>query len=392
MDDPTIKCPKCGAEIKLTESLAAPLLESTRAQFEQQLNDQRTLVAEEEAKKARRAVAIELDEKNRNVNELQEVLKERECKLIEAQKSQAEVLRKQRELDDAIREADLKVEKRVQESLVDVRNKAKLEVDDELKLKVVEKEQTILSMQRQIEELKRRAEQGSQQLQGEAQEIELESQLRRAFPFDSIDPVPKGEHGVDIVHGIRATNGQKCGMIVWEAKRTKNWNDNWLAKVRDDQRATQAEVAIIVSQALPDGVDTFDLIDGIWVSSQRCAIPMGIVLRHWMIECAALRQAGEGQQTKMEMIYQYLTGPRFRHRIEAIVERSSDMIADLDRERKSTTRLWAKREEQIRCVIESTAGMYGDLQGIAGKSLKEIEGLSQTLLLEDESEPTKDPL
>jgi hypothetical protein len=390
MSEPTIKCPKCGTEIKLTESLAAPLLESTRVQFEQQLIEQRALITENEARKARRAIAIELDDKDRNLIELQEVLKERESKLVEAQKSQADLIRKQRELDDAKREIDLTVEKRVQDSLVEVRDRAKLEIDEELKLKVVEKEQTIVSMQRQIEELKRRAEQGSQQLQGEAQELELESRLRQAFPFDSIDPVPKGEHGVDIVHGIRASHGQQCGMILWEAKRTKKWNDNWLAKIRDDQRAAQAEVAVIVSQALPNGVDSFDLIDGIWVASQRCAIAVGIMLRHWIIEVSVVRQAGEGQKTKMELIYQYLTGQQFRHRIEAIVEKSSDLMADLEKERKSTTRLWAKREEQIRCVIESTAGMYGDLQGIAGRSLKEIEGLSQTLLLEDESDLTKE--
>ena len=130
-----------------------------------------------------------------------------------------------------------------------------------------------------------------------------------------------------------------------------------------------------MSQAMPPGMDTFNLIDGIWVTSIRCAIPVAIALRQSIIELFAARQAGEGQQTKMELIYQYLTGPRFRHRIEAIVEKFADMHDDLDKERKTMTKLWARREEQIRCVVDSTAGMYGDLQGIAGKSLQEIEGL-----------------
>ena len=139
-------------------------------------------------------------------------------------------------------------------------------------------------------------------------------------------------------------------------------------------------LALIVSQALPKGLEHFDHIEGVWVTSPRCAVPVAIALRQTLIELAAARIVGEGQQTKMEMVYQYLTGPRFRHRVEAIVERFSAMQDDLDRERKATVRLWAKREEQIRGVIEATAGMYGDLQGIAGRSFQEIEGLEIPLL------------
>jgi hypothetical protein len=139
-------------------------------------------------------------------------------------------------------------------------------------------------------------------------------------------------------------------------------------------------VALIVSHALPKGLQTFDQIDGVWVTEPRCAVAVAIALRESLIALSAARLAGEGQQTKMEVMYQYLTGPRFRHRIEAVVERFTDMQADLDRERKTMTRLWAKREEQIRGVVESTAGLYGDLQGIAGRSLLEIDGLELPLL------------
>ena len=173
---------------------------------------------------------------------------------------------------------------------------------------------------------------------------------------------------------------QPCGTILWETKRTKSWSDGWLPKLRDDQRAAKADLALLVSQVVPKSVVAFDLIDGVWIAEYRCAIPVGIVLRQSLIELSAVRQAGEGQQTKMAMVYQYLTGPRFRHRIEAIVEKFSDMQEDLDRERKTMTRLWAKREAQLRGVIESTAGMYGDLQGIAGKTLQEIDGLGMQLL------------
>jgi len=252
-----------------------------------------------------------------------------------------------------------------------------------LKLKVAEKEEMIAGMQRTIEELKRKAEQGSQQLQGEVQELDLEALVHTAFPTDVLEPVAKGELGADLLQLVIGPVGQQCGKILWESKRTKNWSDGWLAKLRDDQRTAKAEIAIIVSQVLPKGVDSFNLVDGIWVTSPRCAIPVAIALRHSLIELANARQAGEGQQSKMELVYQYLIGPRFRHRIEAIVEKFSDMHEDLEKERKTMTRLWAKREEQIRCVVESTAGMYGDLQGIAGKTLKEIEGLNIGLLTID---------
>jgi hypothetical protein len=174
--------------------------------------------------------------------------------------------------------------------------------------------------------------------------------------------------------------GQLCGTILWESKRTKNWSDGWLPKLRDDQRAAKAEIALLVTQVLPKGVEAFDFIDGVWVTESRCAIPVAIALRQSLVELATARQAGEGQKTKMELVYQYLTGPRFRHRVEAIVEKFEDMQSDLDKERKTMTRLWAKREEQIKGVIETTVGMYGDLQGIAGRTMQEIEGLETRLL------------
>jgi hypothetical protein len=153
-----------------------------------------------------------------------------------------------------------------------------------------------------------------------------------------------------------------------------------LARLREDQRSAKADVALIVSQALPKGLQAFDFVDGVWVTEPRYAVAVAIALRESLIALSAARLAGEGQQTKMELVYQYLTGPRFRHRIEAVVERFTDMQADLDSERKAMMRLWAKREEQIRGVVEATAGLYGDLQGIAGRSLLEIDGLEVPML------------
>ena len=421
MTEPTLTCPNCGTEIKLTESLAAPLIKATRRQFEEKIaekeadvakregqiraqrksleNAQKAIdeevaeklkselgvVAKEEARKAKLAVAADLEAKAKDVADLQEILQKRDQKLAEAQKAQADILVKQRELDDEKRELDLTIEKRVQASVEEVRRKAKKEVEDELKLKVTEKEEQIASMQRKIEDLKQKAEQGSQQLQGEVMELELENTLRTRFPFDSIEPVAKGEFGGDVVQRVVSPSGLACGSILWESKRTKNWSNAWLAKLRGDQRAAKAEICLLVSQALPKDVESFEQIDGVWIAGPKYALPLAAVLRQTLIEVANSKLSQEGQQTKTELVYEYLTGPRFRHRIEAIVEKFSDMQADLDREKKTMTRLWAKREAQIQGVIESTVGMYGDLQGIAGRALKEIEGLEIPLLELDPS-------
>jgi len=422
MSEPTVICPQCGNEIKLTESLAAPLLASIRQEYEQRLTQkdadmakreqliqqreatlqktkdtldeqvaqkvqqERARIVAEEAKKAKLALGGDLEQKTKEISDLQEILKQRDAKLAEAQKAQAEVTRKQRELEDARRELELTVAKRVQAELDVAREKAKKEAEEELKLKVLEKDQTITAMQKQIEDLKRRAEQGSQQLQGEVQELELEALLSAKFPRDTIQPVPKGEFGGDVLQRVIGPLGQSCGAILWESKRTKNWSDGWLPKLREDQRAAKADVAVIISQALPKEVETFECIDGVWVAHPKVALPVAMSLRQTLIEVAGARHASEGQQTKMEMVYQYLTGPRFRQRIEAIVEAFSSMKKDLDVEKKALTRQWAKREEQIERVMQATVGMYGDFQGIAGKTLQEIEGLEFQAMLDFKGE------
>ena len=424
MSEPTITCPNCKQEIKLTESLAAPLVEATRNRFEQllsqkdmdvvrreneidvakeklanakksldekvsvkvedQLIKERTRIVDEETKKAKKAVSSDLAQKEKELAELQTVIEINQEKLAEAQSAQASIIKKERELDDARREIGLTVEKGIRDKLVETRERAKREAEESLKLNIAEKDQTISSMQSKIEDLMKKADQGSQQLQGEVQELELEENLRREFSLDVIEPVPKGEFGGDVVQRVVSVSGQPCGMILWESKRTKNWSDGWLPKLREDQRAAKADIAVIVSQSLPKGLDTFQTIDGVCVTHPRLVLPVATLLRQSLIEVAQSRQAIQGQQAKTEMVYDYLTSPRFRQRIEAIVEAFSTMQTDLEREKKVITKQWAKRDEQINRVMKSTVGMYGDLQGIAGKSLQEIESLEMQLLEVDE--------
>ncbi len=414
-----IVCPKCNTSIELTELLKAPLIVKARKQFERQLAQkkaefakrelrlraqqhaltkarqameekvaqtlerERQSVAKAEKKKAKLALAHDLKDRDLLLAELQRNLSAKNAKLAEAQKAHAEVLRRGRELDDAKREINLTIERKVQDSLVAVRAKAKAEVENAMRGLVSKKETQLAGMQRQIEELRRKSEQGSQQLQGESLERELESLLRDRFPHDQIEPTLKGHFGGDLLQRVFSPKGEPCGRILWEAKRTKAWTDKWLAKLRFDQRAAKAEVALIVSDVLPQGVHTFDLIDNVWVTKMRFAIPLSTALRQSLIDLATSRQATQGQKTKAEIVYRYLTGPRFRHRIEAIVEKFTDMQTDLDRERKAMNRVWARREQQLLGVLDASAGLYGDIQGIVGRAMPEIEGLDFHAITEE---------
>jgi hypothetical protein len=411
MTDPIITCPNCKSEIKLTESLAAPLLDSTRRQFERKLAEKETEVARreatireqqeavakaklaidqqvsekleavrvkiaaEETNKARLLFSTDLDQKTRELSSLQEVLKERDEKLRVAQSAQAELIRKQRELDDAKREFDLTVEKRVQESLATVREKAKQEAEEGLRLKVAEKEEIIEGMKRQIEHLQRKAERGSEQLHGEVLELELEDVLRQQFPTDSILAVPKGTHGGDIIQVVNDSSGVECGIILWETKRTKNWNDAWLPKFRDDQREAKAHFAVLVSFELPKGLTTFDNVQGVWVTCPACALPLAQALRLGLLQLANHRRAADGKQSKMELLYDYLSGQEFRHRIEGIVECFIALKEDLDSEKRAMQRAWSKREKQLERATAQAAGLHGDLSGLIGKALPAIDHL-----------------
>lgn len=401
LPEPTIQCPHCRGDIKLTESLAAPFIRAREAEFKrheaalrdreaalrrereslerqvaEQVATERKKLEEEAQRKARLALGTELESKARELAEANELLKLRDQKLAEAQRAQAGLIRQQREVEEQKREIELTVEKRVTEAIGAVRSKARQEAEGELKLKVTEKDQVIQSMQRQIEELRRKAEQGSQQLQGEVQELELESLLASTFAFDTITRVPKGEFGGDVLHRVVMNQtGAVCGTILWESKRTKTWSDGWLAKLRQDQRAAKADVAVIVSQAMPKGVKHFELIDGVYVVSPQCVRPVAEMLRGMLVEVAGARLAADGRETKAAVVYQYLTGARFRQHMQAIVEAFTTMQEDLNAEKKVMMKQWAKREMQIERVMGSTAGLHGDLQGIAGTSLVEVEGL-----------------
>ena len=216
----------------------------------------------------------------------------------------------------------------------------------------------------------------------------MEDLLRRQFPHDTIEPVPKGIHGGDVVHHIHDVGGNRCGTILWESKRTKTWADGWLPKLRDDQRTAKAQIAMLVTAELPKGITNFAYVDAVWVTNWACAIGLAHALRAGLLELGKAQQATEGRQGKMELLYNYLSGTEFRHRVEGIVEAFVTLREDLEAEKRSTHKIWAKREKQLDRATAQTAGMYGDLSGIIGAGLPRIERLETPLL--EASPPTSD--
>ena len=230
-------------------------------------------------------------------------------------------------------------------------------------------------MQGQIQQLQRKAEQGSQQIQGEVLELDLRSQLCDAFGSDEITDVPKGVSGGDLIQSVRSISGRPCGEILWESKRTKNWSGTWLPKLRDDMRAAGAACAVLVSEALPDGVRSFNHIDGIWVCSRSHAIALAMVLRAGMIEVSKARQAADGRQEKTDLVYNYLCSGEFQHHLSGLVESFSQMQSDLDSEERSMKSIWKKRRKHLERAFSGATGLYGDLQGLMGSALPEVRHL-----------------
>ena len=376
-------------EIELQrKQIAAEVARQTEAAVSEQLAErlavEKKAIAEAEERRANQRFADELAERERDNKDKDERIENLLSRLTTAQNAEAELKRRERELQDREREMALKIEEEVSGQLDQVRAVAATEAEQRLNLQLSDKDRTIRELASKLEEASRKAQQGSQQAQGETLELVLEEQLRRQFPFDEFQPVPKGEFGGDTLHVVRDSSGRECGRILWEFKRTKGWQAAWLPKLKADQRAARAEIAVIVSQAMPPDVQHFSEIDGIWVSSLGCTLPVATALRATLLQLASQRRNADGQQTKSTLVYTYLTGPQFRGRIEAIAERWSEMQKDLADEKKATMKRWSKRESQLHTLLESTAGIYGDLQGIAGRDLAEIQALGDTLLLEKE--------
>ena len=397
MADQVIVCPYCKKEIPLTEVLSRQIKEEVRKEYgaevkkkEQELSKkEEALLKKEEGiaeevsrrmalekkklegdltQKAKEEVALELED-------LRSQLKIKGQKLEEAGKLELELRNERRALEERQKSLQLEVSRKLDEEREKIRDEAIRIFTEEHRLKDLDKDKQIKDMLRQIEDLKRRAEQGSVQAQGEVLELELEDLLKEHFPIDQIEPVPKGIRGADLLQRVHNNQGQCCGTIVWESKRTKAWSDGWIQKLKDDQQEVKAEVAILVTTALPREVTNFGYINGVWVTSFEIAPSLAFALRMHLLQLYTAKTATVGKYEKMEVLYGYLSGPGFSQKVEAMVTSFISMRTDLDAEKRAMTKIWSKRERQIERVVTNLSGLYGDMQGIIGASLPEIKSL-----------------
>lgn len=388
-----ITCPNCGHHFSLSE-IQKHELEEMRAKIQKETEEEtkkkafawanaeiekQRKEAENEAKKIRE----EMEEKNKKqILELENLRKRDE----EARKKEEQFLRQQTEFENLQKNLEIEKErakleerkrledefsKQAQEKLALEMEKMNLENEKRLRAK----DEQIEQMKRSIEDAKRKSEQGSMQIQGELQENALKELLAMNFPFDTISDVEKGIRGADLVQDVRNEFGQNVGKIAWESKNTKNWTEAWVEKLKEDRLRAGAGIAVLVSNVLPEGVKSFGLYRDIWVTNYESLLPLASILRVQMIEMTKVQNSLKGKDEKMEVIYNYLISPEFKAKIENIIEAFSTMQDELDKEKRAMERLWSAREKQLRRVIDNTARLYGDMQGLIGSQLPKVEYL-----------------
>jgi len=367
-------------------------LEQAQQGMEQRLRTQ--LQAEYEAAARQRlesAVASALAEAGERsgaeLKLLQEQIAAQKERLAAAQAAELELRKQKDALEQRGRELDLEVARKLDEEKRRIELAVRQTVGEEQSLKLKEKEKQIEDLRRALEDAKRRSELGSQELQGEVLELDIQAALEQRFPHDRIEPVVKGARGADIIQRVRDNRGQECGSIVWETKNTKHWQPAWLDKLKEDQRQCGGNLAVLVSAVLPDGLSGFDRIEGVWVCDLKSWPALAAVLREQLIEVAFAHAASEGKQEKMELLYRYLAGDQFRARVAGIVEAFTALQQQVLRERRAMEKQWREREKQIERVMLNTTGLYGEMRGIVGAGIPAIEALElddeDPALLED---------
>jgi hypothetical protein len=399
-----IECPQCRHKFPITEALSNQIETKIRIKYEaearkkeeqlaqkeeelknraEQLDSRKSLLDEEvtrRVKEKEKTVETEIrqkieSEKSTEILDLRSQIKEKDQSLKKTEAEELELRKKNRELEEKARNIDLEVARKVDEERKTIEESAVNRQKEEQRLVDKEKDKQLADFKIKVEELNKKLEQKSQQLYGEVLELELEDMLKKIFPMDNIEPVAKGVKGGDVLEDVNNQLGQQCGRIVWESKRTKAWSENWIDKLKEDQRNAKADIAVIVTTILPREIPNFGYYNGIWVTDIASVSGLATALRLSLIELATLKSSTIGRAKKIEILYGYLTSSEFKNRVEAIIEAFRSMQSDLESEKRAIQKNWAKREKQIEKVMENTVGMYGDIQGIIGASLPQIEGL-----------------
>ena len=414
-----IDCPSCGSSIDVQDVLSHQVEEKLKREFKEKLEKQQTLLQakaedlerskQEFAEKQRQAErlleeqvqaklqvlgkSLEADlkmkitqEEQARVEALQEELKEQSEKIKELNRTKAAIEKLKREKDELQEAVEAQAEQRLSALLEEERtkNKAKLaeeagkiklqeEAKVELKLKELEKQ--LADQKRLTEEMKRKQEQGSMQLQGEILELAIEEWLQTKFPLDSIVEIKKGAKGADCLQIVNSRTAQNCGKIYFESKRTKDFQAAWIDKFKGDMREKGADIGVLVTEVLPKGFDRMGMLDGVWICTYEEFKGLSLVLRESVIKLSESIASQENKGDKMHLLYDFLTGNAFKMQVEAIVEGFSGMKNSLESEKRSMQKIWKVREKQIDQVIENTIDMYGSIRGIAGNAVQPIQAL-----------------
>src|SRR5204862_4674372 len=360
-----ITCPKCSYKFALDQALNREIELQVRTELSDEFKKKEAELRRQLAKEAN-------DKAERNSAELQAKVEAQAKELKEARDQERALLHKKAELEERAEKAELEAQRRLAAEREKIRKVAQDQVLEEHRLKDAEKNKQLDDMRRQSEDLKRKAEQGSQKLQGDAQESELEKALRERFPRDEIESVKSGVRGADVLQKVMSDSGQLCGTILWESKRVRNWSDKWIDKLVEDKQAAKVDVAVIVTDALPEHVQHMGGVRGVLLTTFSLAACLAETLRVNMALLGQTRVALSGQDDQKSRIFQYFTSPQFHERMATIAEQFQQMQADLTREKAAMNRTWAKREKQIETIVSSTAKFTGELQSLYGSSLPEL--------------------
>lgn len=405
-----IKCPNCAHTFPIEEVMAEEYKKDLREkmvsftkqkeeEFTKKQNEfltqqkQQELAFEQQQKKQAQAYEEKLiEEKKQLQTALEESLrksiatdfenklqmlgnanKESEEKLKSARAKELEFLKKEEAMRQKEEEMELQLQRKLQEQRADMTEQIRKQEaeknsikDTEHQLRVKELEKQLDDQKKLAEEMKRKAEQGSMQLQGEVQELILEELLRNAFPFDLISEVGKGVRGADCVHHVRNQFGQECGKIIYESKRTKDFSMEWIEKLKKDMRSMGVDVAVIVTQTYPKGMDCFGEKDGVWICSFDEVKAVSYILRDGIVKLFGATKSQENRGDKMHMLYDYLTSNEFSEQWKAIREGFMSMKLSIQKERDAMEKLWKAREKQLEKVMLNAAHIRGSIEGIAG--------------------------
>ena len=364
-----ITCPYCKKAFEITEAMQAQIADEISKAIYEQETSLRKEIQKETDEKIKNAVDRAL-QKERQSSEIEKAKLQAQAdntKDLQAQmkKLMEEISKLQKEKDNI----EIKARKDLLEKENVIREEAKAKASEDFNTKIREQEETINKLREQLTAAKQVAEQGSQQQQGEILELDVEKALREEFIYDTVEEVKKGERGADIRHFINNSLMQRCGLILWECKNQKNWQDAWVSKLQDELAEEKAQIGVIIWVSPNNNCDFRRFNDSIWIVKPQYLLMIALLLRDTILRVYTANKNAEGKDIKMEMLYQYLTGGEFANRIRIVIEAYDELTSQLNAEKKLTQKRWAAQEKIIARVTGNLSGMNGDLQGIAGKDI-----------------------